>query len=438
MSLPVHPDDIPYPPGDGRAIRRAAGELRATFAELTTARRAAEHVGAICDGAHWRGEAFEVFRVAVDRKPLPAAIDHARRAMEEAASRLEWFATRFDANTRTISWCRSRLLALGLVDGHVPADLAAEVRRIVDDAERAWDDHRAALRAVADTFDRLDDAPTFATPPRSNLQKAVGFTEAVNEFGVDVLLGAGEAAWELGKLAGQLSLFSNPVTGPVMWHRVWNARDQVGAVLSYAWDNPGAFTLELGKAIIDLDTWTEDGVARWIGHRIPDIVLTVATAGYGRVGTTAAAAVRGARATRAADAATDALGISRHFAPLRHAGALGRADAGLARLPGRLNDEIKGFTQLPDRYVRQRFTGTTVAEQVSPRLQGRLDALLTDGWTDRLGMLDGLVVGSSGLSPQAQTAMVGVLGADLTNRLSNAGLVFSELHADAIAAKARR
>lgn len=458
MSLSTTPDQLPYPPGDSESIRRAAEELRSTLTELATARRAATRVAAVCDGAHWRGEAFDVFRAAVDRKPLPEAIDHARSRMAEAAGVLDTFAARFEESIRTIAWCRSRLLALGLGEGPVPEEHVAEVRRIVQDVEDAWDDHRAGLATVAAAFDRLDDEPTFARPPPSTFRRVAGVVEEVNDFTGEVLRGAGEALWELGSVAVQLGMFGHPVTAPVMWRRLWNARDQVGAVLAYAWDHPDDFVLDFGRAVIDLDTWTEDGVARWIGHRIPDVVLTLATGGTGRIGATAAATARTLRGARAADRVVDGLGVTAHLGPGRRsirgldrldrlgadtgrldrmdrAGAFEPVDATLERigrqLPGRLSDEIKGFTELPGRIVGPRLPASALVDHAGPTVQRRLDSVLSGGWTSRLDTIDGLVAGSEGLSPRAQAAMVGVLGADLTNRLADAGLVFSEVRADA-------
>lgn len=458
MSLPTTPEQLPYPPGDSGAIRRAADELRSTLAELATARRAALRVAAVCDGAHWRGEAFDVFRAVVDRKPLPEAIDHARSRMADAAAQLDTFAARFEETIRTIAWCRSRLLALGLGEGPVPEEHVAEVRRIAHDADAAWDDHRAALATVAEAFDRLDDEPTFARPPPSTFRRVAGVVEEVNDVTGEVLLGAGEALWELGTVAVQLGMFGHPVTAPVMWRRLWNARDQVGAVLAYAWDHPGDFVLDFGRAVIDVDTWTEDGVARWIGRRIPDLVLALATAGTGRIGTTAAASARTLRGARAADRVVDGLGVADHLGPgrrairgldrldrlgadtgrldrMEQAGAFGPIDAALERvgrqLPGRLSDEIKGFTELPGRIVGPRLPASALVDHAGPTVQRRLDSVLSGGWTSRLDTIDGLVVGSEGLSPRTQAAMAGVLGADLTNRLADAGLVFSEVRTHA-------
>jgi hypothetical protein len=77
---------------------------------------------------------------------------------------------------------------------------------------------------------------------------------------------------------------------PAGWQR------DVGALaegLAYGVTHP----VEFGKAILDWDTW-QSSPGRAIGHLVPDLVLTLATAGGG-------AAARGARAARAADELAD-------------------------------------------------------------------------------------------------------------------------------------
>ncbi len=481
MGLPTAVSDLPYPPGNSWSVRGGADDIRSTLARLGTARTAAEHLEAITSGAHWRGEAFEAFRRATEVKPLPAAVDHAAERMVQAADRLDWFADRFDANADTIRWCRSRLSALAIEGGSVPDELVPEVQRIQWDVERAWDDHRAALSHVADLFDWLDDQPIFATPPPSNWDRVKGAAGHVWSFGVGVV----EATWAMVTLSAELMLYLNPLTAPFKWREAWENRDQIVAILQFAWDNPGDFAVELGKAVLDLDTLREDGVARWLGHRVPDIVLALATGGLGSVGTGAAMSVRGLRGARAATAVVDKLGMTRFFKPLQAmdgatdaANSLGRsrvmnrlnrlgADAGrldrmtdlgafarsdttlgrlatrldrvplverLRQLPGAVNDEIKGFTHLPSRFLQQRFEGVPFVDNLSPTVQRRFDSIVTHGLTGGLGIVDGLTVGAPALSPQTQVAMAGVLGASAVSELGSMVDIGGELAADAAVA----
>ncbi len=285
MSLPTVPSDLPFPPGSSAAVRAGAADIRATIPSLRTARAAAEHLEDIARGVHWRGDAFAAYQRRCERGSLTPAIDRAIEWMTVAADRLDHFSSRFDANTDTIGWCRSRLVALGIEGGSVPDELVPEVQRIGWDADRAWADHRAALADVADLFDWLDDQPTFAEPPPSNWDRVRGGAGHVWSFGVGIT----EGTWEMVSFTAELMAFTNPLTGPLEWREAWHSREQIRAVFDYARDNPGEFATEVGRAVIDLDTLTEDGVARWLGHRVPDVVVALATGGAGSATTRVAA-----------------------------------------------------------------------------------------------------------------------------------------------------
>lgn len=449
--------DIPLLPGSSSGLRTSAAHLRSTLPDLDTARRAALQIEAISEGEHWRGEAFDAFRSVTERKPLPAAIDGARARMEEAATRLDWLAARFDQNQETLRWCRSRAAALDPTD----PEAAAERSAIERDVERAWDDQRDATRSVGDLFDWMDDQPFFATPPPSVLDRVVG--------GVGSLVhGFAEGAWDLVTGLGQLVVLFNPIMLPFTLRRAWENRDQFMAVLQWAWDDPQAFFSQLGRAMLDLDMLFEDP-ARWVGRRIPDILLALATAGLGTVGSAAAMSVRGLRGARLADAALDHAGLlsrtgrfteqldtaadstdllrtgtrmarlnrldadpsqlvrvdggafRRTDTPLGHLGGwlddLGPAVSVGRQVPGRVNDEIRGFTSIPLRYAGvQNLT-----------LQRQIDNALTNGLTGQLGTLDGLLVGSSALSPAAQASMVGVIALSGADTLTGPLDVYSDL-----------
>lgn len=477
MSL-SHPSDIALLPGDSWSVRRSAHEIRATVADLAKARAAADHIEAVTRGEHWRGEAFDSFRAVVERRPLTAAVDHATAAMNEAADQLFWFADRFDDHQASLRWCRSRLstvvasaeadraaaAAAGLPEPIGPERELAELRR---QADEVWDQHRWALRVVADTFDRLDDEPTFATPPPSTLDRARdslgGFFEGVAGGGWSLTVGMAEATRDLVVGLAEVAVLLNPVTLPGRLADAWENRAQILAVLQFAWDNPGEFFGELGRAMLDLDMLFEDP-ARWVGRRIPDILLTVATGGLGRVGTTAATSVRVLRGGRVADAvsgpiglvsrqglsgatsATDAAamgakiterisGLGADAARFDNLGpgAFHRTDTAAGRLAGRfdqmgsgaqvmrqlpgvLNEEIKGFTSFPRRMVQDAHPSHPVSNLFDNRLvQSAIDSKLSGGLTAQLGMIDGLIVGGPALSPPLQagiSTMVGVTAFD--------------------------
>ncbi len=60
--------------------------------------------------------------------------------------------------------------------------------------------------------------------------------------------------------------------------------EQVGDILGALKDDPLEFGKNIGKAMLDWDTWADDP-ARALGHLVPDAVIAVLTAGTGAVAT---------------------------------------------------------------------------------------------------------------------------------------------------------
>lgn len=434
-------------PGSSAELRAAASHLRATTADLDTARRAAVRIEAVADGEHWRGEAFDAFRAATEQRPVPAALERAKGHMEEAAGRLEHLAARFDENQQTLRWCRSRLAALDPTD----PEAAAERSAIERDAEAAWSDHRAGLAAVGDLLDVLDDRPFYAEPPPSTLERVAGGAGSL-------LLGVGEGLVELGQALVMVSQLLDPAT----WVGMWHDRDQLLAVLEYAWENPAEFASVLVESMLDLDMLMEDP-ARWLGRRIPDMLLVLATGGLGRVGMAAARSARTLRGGVAGRAVTGHLGTRlepRTFGSAvaalgadgsrvaRAGGAYARTDTSLGRLalrmderfpslatgrqlPGLLNDEIRGVTAIPLRVVAGPDPSPVVKRLTGPVVQRTADNVLTNGLTGQLGMADGLLVGNSYLAPEAKATMAAVLTTAVADRVADPVRTFQDLQAAA-------
>lgn len=471
-----HPHDIPMVSGDSWSVRRSAQELRSTVGDLATARLAAAHIEAVTRGDHWQGEAFEAFRRVVDRQPITAAIDHAKTCMHEAADQLHWYAARLDEHQDELRWCRSRLasvleaaatsrVAAEAAGSVVPDALDAEVVEIARRVDEVWRRHRWALEVVADTFDRLDDEPTFATPPPSTLDRATGalsgFVAGVANGAWSLTVGMAEGTRDLLMGLVEVARLLNPITLPGRLSDAWANREQIVAVLRHAWDHPGEFFGQLGRAMLDLDMLFEDP-ARWIGRRIPDVLLTVATGGMGRLGSSAASSARALRGARAADRMTDRVGL---LSPLRPQGAttaaprmqrandlaafhdtdtlvgrlagrfdeLGPGAQVLRQTPGIANEEVKGFTSIPRRLVQERLPDGSTSGRVldHPIVQSSIDSTLSNGLTSQLGMLDGLLVGQPALSPSAQAGMVTLLGVNAFDQI--AGIQELVGHVDAAA-----
>lgn len=454
-------------PGDPAAVRAAAADLRHVIPQLRTAHVAAVRLEEVLAGEHWQGEAFDAFRGVVERKPLPAALAGAIDAMGEAAHLLLGFAARFEANQRELDHLRRQAEAvqssMATPDPSDPAAMAAaeaaaaELRSLELRAQAVHDEHRAGLAEVGATLDRLSEEPTFAQPPPSNWER---FTGAVG----DTVGGVLDAAWSFG--TGVVEGVRDLVVGiyelaslldPARWPELWANRGQLAAVLQYAWEHPGEFLGQLGSALVDLDTLREDP-ARWLGRRVPELLLALATVGAGTVGARAAGSVRGLQGLRLADRLQDraspVLSAAHSAERLRNAdglagryvrigvddsrlahhgtGAFARTDTPLGRLavaldagvpgaggarqlPGLVLDEIRGFTDIPVdaalAHLPERF-----ADVAGPTLKRSFGSWATNGLTADLGMLDGLLVGAPALSPGAYASIAGVQSLSIVER----------------------
>ena len=106
--------------------------------------------------------------------------------------------------------------------------------------------------------------------------------EKAGHFVAEIGRGAWEATTGLVEFAWQVSTV-RMVVDPVGWSRDMTA---LGEGLWYGAQHP----VELGKAIVDWDTWQESP-GRAIGHLLPDLVIALASGGAGAV-------VKGARVAR--------------------------------------------------------------------------------------------------------------------------------------------
>jgi hypothetical protein len=257
------------------------------------AREYARYAGGACDAARalrridtgdWVGPAGDAFREAIGE--VPDKLERGQSAFARAAAALTEYA-------RVLR--ESQADAAMAVRRQADGELASARWRVQDDRppnDPGADDRLAAehiLTAARDRVDRaaqraaavLEDAHDGAPHEPGLLSKAV---HAVGSF----LAGAGEATWGLAEFAYNMSP-SYAFLDPAGFVR--NLED-LGTGLVYGVQHPK----ELGKALLDWDTWAEDP-ARALGHLVPDLVLAVATAGTGEAGVAAGRAARAAEAT---------------------------------------------------------------------------------------------------------------------------------------------
>ncbi len=438
---------------DAWSARRLADELRTSAAAVVEARPAAESVTALVGGDLWAGEAFEAFRRGVEAVPLLPALDRAREALGEAAAALDAYALRLGDRQERLRWLWRRHAELE-VAGPDPAPEAlaaaqAAARRIEAEAEQVHEAHRVDLRGIEDLLDRLRGATTFATPPPSGWDRVSGALGATWRGAGRVVAGAWEGTVELA--TGLVDVVG--LLRPANLEAAWRNRGRIVDVLRAIAADPDGFLLEVGRAMIDLETLREDP-ARWFGRRIPDLLFAVATGGVGRAGTTMAQVVRrvpggavrrlvgggAGRVARTPAEAVAGLVAGRRTSPAHAVASIGadagrltgagtapfrRSDTLLGRVAGRvdalpggaaarsvpgllraeLTDGLRGATVAglrrtgaPDRLVEL---------ATRPSVERHLQAALTGGLTTRLARLDELVAGAPALADPALAVRVG-------------------------------
>jgi hypothetical protein len=202
--------------------------------------------------------------------------------------------------------------ALSRQSTQAPAELAALLEQraiaLVDDS----------ARLTAGTLLRL----AASAPPRPEGWRRG--LDRVDQWRAEVLLGAAESTEAL---AGTALKIVARVTNPFHRRSPEDVR-RVRDVLTKAADNPVDLGTDVGKAVLDWDTWRKNPV-RAVGHLVPDAVAAVASAG------TAA----GARATTMANQGRGALRVAAARDSLRREATGAAASAAREALIRRAEDE---------------------------------------------------------------------------------------------------
>ncbi len=268
--------------GDG--FLTAASSLEAYAAALESAQQRARWA----QGEYARGEQVtESARSAYD-----ADVARARDEVNAAAS-------------------RGQLMTLTIVPFQDPGE------SIRQSALAEYAGAKADLEAAAHTCADGVRAGCSAAPEERKWYESVG--AAVGGF----LVGAGEALLDLGKL---VAFLGNPAAYLFMEMSMDAAggmtAEEIAAknrlrledaegLLDALRDDPVEFGRNIGKAMLDWDTWADDP-ARALGHLVPDAIAAVATGGAG------AAATRGVKGgADAVDALSDLSRLS-DVADVRH------------------------------------------------------------------------------------------------------------------------
>ncbi len=153
---------------------------------------------------------------------------------------------------------------------------------------------KAALRSSAQSCAAEVRSGCSAAHPRRN------WLETGLSFLGEVVYGAGEAVYQLGKMLVDLQygpindllkLASGELTPEELAMKNQLKVEQAQALWTAFTTDPVGFGKQLGKAVLDWDTWA-DNPGRALGHLVPDIVAAIFTGGA------ATAATRGGRAAQ--------------------------------------------------------------------------------------------------------------------------------------------
>jgi hypothetical protein len=280
----------------------------------------------------WTGRAADQFREAHDLEPHRWY--QAGEGFRIAGTALQTYAGHVAAAQQTATWAAAEYARGDQVTTQARATHDAQVARTLAEATTAggvttiiapFVDPGQPIRdhAVAE-YDKAKNLLTQQANACANqiragcadAPKKPNWLESGLRFVGGIFVGAGEATWDLLTLAGPLSPINQLIdsykvaTGDLTIEELQtkyqlaaeDALTLVHTIYTGATTDPLGFGQELGKSLLDWDTWADDP-ARAIGHLVPDAIAAIATAG------TAATATR--LGTNTADALTDLRGLRR-------------------------------------------------------------------------------------------------------------------------------
>lgn len=409
------------------------------------------------DTAGWTGRAADNFRDAHDLEPdrwykagngfrrAGAALLAYADAVEQAQTTAAWAQGEYERGDQETGdyrgWFDSEThrLQTGLANGTystvtlpVWSDPGNEIRgnaiSELDAARATLDD--AAQLCADEVKAGCADAPEEPSWWESGLKFVGG-----------IFQGAGEALWDIATMlpfspANLIQDAWKLATGDLTPEELAKTYELDWETAVGMWealrDDPVEFGKNLGKGLLDWDTWADDP-ARAIGHLVPDAIAAVATGGTGAV------------ATRGAKGGLDALDALADLGKLDNLADLGRLDE-LGAL-GRL-DELGDLSSLERSRIYSMMddvphTTTYAPEQLGP---GRVDDVLGSHGLDRDGFIDLVNKPADELSaaeratlgsvrddlptPDSDTVMQKVVPADMADRYIMGG--DPDFHVDSV------
>lgn len=299
--------------GDPSAIRAKTAEMRTLSGQYRTIADSLSSLST--DG--WTGRAADRFREKFSVEP--GRWQQAANGFSSAAEGLDAYATALEDAQRTAAQCKTDYEEGNRVSEQARKDYDADVERGKRE-KREWE-----AKNGPGTFD-LTIEP-FSDPGEPIRQQAVStFNEAIAgleaaaqtcadllrgscegapnkrnwiETGLDflggIIYGALESLGDVALLVAKLNPifmpieFVYPLLSGELTFEEFAAKKQIDGETALAFfkalkEDPFGVGIEIGKSVLDWDTWADDP-ARAIGHLIPDVVMTLATAGTGTAAT---------------------------------------------------------------------------------------------------------------------------------------------------------
>jgi hypothetical protein len=379
--------------GDAGAIRGRTAQMRTkgqTFVDTGDA------LAKISTGG-WTGRAADKFADKFDAEPerwrkagdgfvdAAAALETYADALDDAKRRADWAKDEYARGDREsesartaydadVSRARQEVADAAAEGTHMPLTILpfkdpgdAIRKNALDELSSAKADLEKAAHVAADGV----RAGAANAPEKRKWYEKIG--AAVGGF----LTGAGEAVWDLltmssfspiNMLLDTHQLATGDMTPEELAAKYRMSVESVGDMVDALKEDPAEFGKQLGKGLLDWDTWADDP-ARALGHLVPDAVAAFFTAGAGT------AATRGVKGTAdAVDALSDMSKSTRALDDLGDLSDLSKAD------------DLGDLGRTYDRFDDQPHTTSHSPEQLGDNRA--LDDALSDAGVTRDHMID--------------------------------------------------
>ena len=345
------------------------------------------------DVSGWTGRAADEFREAHDLEPdrwikagngfkkAAAGLTTYAGALEDAQRRAAEAKAEYERGQRESESARTQYDSyLGRMRAYWSSGGTDQAEPFVD-----WGDpiQQEALRALQSARADLDNAAAIcAGEVRAGCADAPeepNWLESGLRFVGGIFEGAGEAVWDLltmvpfspvNLVIDSYRLATGDITPEELAKTyeldVENGWAMAQGIYTGLTTDPVGFGKELGKSLLDWDTWADDP-ARAIGHLVPDAIAAVATGGAG------ALATRGGKfAVDGLDALSD-MGRLRHLDDVGDLGDLRHLDdLGSSRIYSMMDDVPHRTTFSPDQLGSSRVDDVLARHDISRSELGEL------------------------------------------------------------------